>query len=51
MRTFFLNQQIRKLRRELDASQEKVATLTSQLAANVSLFTSNAAVKTAVSFA
>lgn len=29
-------QQIRKLRRELDASQEKVATLTSQLAANVS---------------
>lgn len=34
------NQQIRKLRRELDASQEKVATLTSQLTANVSLFTS-----------
>lgn len=33
-------QQIRKLRRELDASQEKVATLTSQLAANVSLFAS-----------
>lgn len=30
------HQQIRKLRRELDASQEKVATLTSQLAANVS---------------
>lgn len=30
-------QQIRKLRRELDASQEKVATLTSQLAANVSV--------------
>ena len=30
------NQQIRKLRRELDASQEKVATLTSQLTANVS---------------
>lgn len=31
---FSLKQQIRKLRRELDASQEKVATLTSQLAAN-----------------
>uniref|UniRef100_A0A3B3X3J4 AAA+ ATPase domain-containing protein n=1 Tax=Poecilia mexicana TaxID=48701 RepID=A0A3B3X3J4_9TELE len=31
------NQQIRKLRRELDASQEKVATLTSQLAANAHL--------------
>uniref|UniRef100_A0A8C1QUP9 Neuron navigator 3 n=1 Tax=Cyprinus carpio TaxID=7962 RepID=A0A8C1QUP9_CYPCA len=30
-------QQIRKLRRELDASQEKVATLTSQLAANAHL--------------
>ncbi len=30
-------QQIRKLRRELDSSQEKVATLTSQLAANVSV--------------
>ncbi|XP_006810326.1 neuron navigator 3-like, partial [Neolamprologus brichardi] len=29
--------QIRKLRRELDASQEKVATLTSQLAANAHL--------------
>lgn len=38
------NQQIRKLRRELDASQEKVATLTSQLTANVSLFTSKDAV-------
>lgn len=35
-------QQIRKLRRELDASQEKVATLTSQLAANVSVFPSDA---------
>lgn len=33
---FSSNQQIRKLRRELDASQEKVATLTSQLTANVS---------------
>lgn len=33
---FTSNQQIRKLRRELDASQEKVATLTSQLTANVS---------------
>ncbi|KAF7228930.1 transcript variant X8 [Nothobranchius furzeri] len=31
------NGQIRKLRRELDASQEKVATLTSQLAANAHL--------------
>uniref|UniRef100_A0A8C6KIV1 Neuron navigator 3 n=1 Tax=Nothobranchius furzeri TaxID=105023 RepID=A0A8C6KIV1_NOTFU len=31
------HQQIRKLRRELDASQEKVATLTSQLAANAHL--------------
>uniref|UniRef100_A0A3Q0RSD4 Neuron navigator 3 n=1 Tax=Amphilophus citrinellus TaxID=61819 RepID=A0A3Q0RSD4_AMPCI len=30
-------EQIRKLRRELDASQEKVATLTSQLAANAHL--------------
>lgn len=39
-----LKQQIRKLRRELDASQEKVATLTSQLAANVSLFTPKKAV-------
>lgn len=29
-------QQIRKLRRELESSQEKVATLTSQLSANVS---------------
>lgn len=48
---FFPNQQIRKLRRELDASQEKVATLTSQLAANVSLFTSKDGVKTACSFA
>lgn len=32
----FIEQQIRKLRRELDASQEKVAALTSQLSANVS---------------
>ncbi|XP_037833242.1 neuron navigator 3 isoform X15 [Kryptolebias marmoratus] len=31
------SEQIRKLRRELDASQEKVATLTSQLAANAHL--------------
>ncbi|MBN3315130.1 NAV3 protein, partial [Atractosteus spatula] len=31
------SQQIRKLRRELDASQEKVATLTSQLSANAHL--------------
>lgn len=31
-----LSQQIRKLRRELESSQEKVATLTSQLSANVS---------------
>lgn len=38
-------QQIRKLRRELDASQEKVATLTSQLAANVSLSQSKDSVK------
>lgn len=30
------SQQIRKLRRELESSQEKVATLTSQLSANVS---------------
>uniref|UniRef100_A0A8C2EQE4 Neuron navigator 3 n=1 Tax=Cyprinus carpio TaxID=7962 RepID=A0A8C2EQE4_CYPCA len=34
---FLFLQQIRKLRRELDASQEKVATLTSQLAANAHL--------------
>uniref|UniRef100_A0A8C9XTD0 Neuron navigator 3 n=1 Tax=Sander lucioperca TaxID=283035 RepID=A0A8C9XTD0_SANLU len=34
---FFPKQQIRKLRRELDASQEKVATLTSQLSANAHL--------------
>uniref|UniRef100_A0A3Q3BFF2 Neuron navigator 3 n=1 Tax=Kryptolebias marmoratus TaxID=37003 RepID=A0A3Q3BFF2_KRYMA len=32
-----VSHQIRKLRRELDASQEKVATLTSQLAANAHL--------------
>uniref|UniRef100_A0A8C2DBA7 Neuron navigator 3 n=1 Tax=Cyprinus carpio TaxID=7962 RepID=A0A8C2DBA7_CYPCA len=32
-----VSDQIRKLRRELDASQEKVATLTSQLAANAHL--------------
>lgn len=30
-----LNPQIRKLRRELDASQEKVSALTTQLSANV----------------
>lgn len=34
---FLFLQQIKKLRRELDSSQEKVATLTSQLAANVSV--------------
>lgn len=34
--SLFLSQQIRKLRRELESSQEKVATLTSQLSANVS---------------
>uniref|UniRef100_A0A8C4YIA0 Neuron navigator 1 n=1 Tax=Gopherus evgoodei TaxID=1825980 RepID=A0A8C4YIA0_9SAUR len=34
--------QIRKLRRELESSQEKVATLTSQLSANVSLATAPA---------
>lgn len=34
-----LPQQIRKLRRELESSQEKVATLTSQLSANVSALT------------
>ncbi|XP_031695129.1 neuron navigator 3-like isoform X2 [Anarrhichthys ocellatus] len=45
------SEQIRKLRRELDASQEKVATLTSQLSTNVSLFTSEHAVRTAGSFA
>ena len=33
---FFLYVQIRKLRRELDASQEKVSALTTQLSANVS---------------
>ncbi|XP_021097967.1 neuron navigator 1 isoform X6 [Heterocephalus glaber] len=33
----FLPQQIRKLRRELESSQEKVATLTSQLSANANL--------------
>lgn len=33
---FLIAQQIHKLRRELVASQEKVATLTSQLSANVS---------------
>uniref|UniRef100_A0A452T678 Neuron navigator 1 n=1 Tax=Ursus maritimus TaxID=29073 RepID=A0A452T678_URSMA len=32
-----LSQQIRKLRRELESSQEKVATLTSQLSANANL--------------
>lgn len=32
---FFVNPQIRKLRRELDASQEKVSALTTQLSANV----------------
>ncbi|PIO31374.1 hypothetical protein AB205_0051330, partial [Aquarana catesbeiana] len=30
------SEQIRKLRRELESSQEKVATLTTQLSANVS---------------
>uniref|UniRef100_A0A3Q1AKY8 Calponin-homology (CH) domain-containing protein n=1 Tax=Amphiprion ocellaris TaxID=80972 RepID=A0A3Q1AKY8_AMPOC len=35
--TTTFTKQIRKLRRELDASQEKVATLTSQLAANAHL--------------
>lgn len=34
--SLFPLQQIRKLRRELESSQEKVATLTSQLSANVS---------------
>lgn len=34
--SLFPSQQIRKLRRELESSQEKVATLTSQLSANVS---------------
>lgn len=45
-------QQIRKLRRELDASQEKVATLTSQLSANVSAsyFNKHWAVKTSASW-
>lgn len=33
---FVLILQIRKLRRELDASQEKVSALTTQLSANVS---------------
>lgn len=33
---FVLTLQIRKLRRELDASQEKVSALTTQLSANVS---------------
>lgn len=32
---FLVNPQIRKLRRELDASQEKVSALTTQLSANV----------------
>lgn len=32
---FFCSQQIRKLKRELESSQEKVANLTMQLSANV----------------
>lgn len=34
-RLYLSSQQIRKLRRELEASQDKVANLTSQLSANV----------------